>query len=65
MCRLPVTFGGGMTTQNGSRRRPLGASGAERARLFPERGDPAFDRGEVERFVHHGILFRAPAERLF
>ena len=47
------------------RRRPLWAPGPERARLFPERGDPAFDRGEVKRFVHHGILFRAPAERLF
>ena len=48
-----MTFGGGMTTQNGSASRPLGAAGAERARLLPKRGDAAFDRGGVERFFHH------------
>ena len=36
--------------------RPLGPPGAEGSRLFPKRGDAAFDLGGVERFVHHGIL---------
>ena len=41
------------------RRRPVGAAGPEGARFLPKRGGAAFGRGEVERFVHHGILVRA------
>ena len=48
-----------MTTQNGCAAGALGAAGPERARFLPKRGDAAFDRSEVERFVHHGILVRA------
>ena len=59
MCRLPVTFGGGMTMQNGC----ACARSGRPARNAPVASQSAetrdFDRGSVKRFVHHGIPVRA------
>ena len=55
-----MTFGGGMTMQNGSALGALRPPGAEGAFALPKRGDAALHGGEVESLVHHPKRSEAP-----
>ncbi len=55
MCRLPVTFGGGITMEGGGGG-ALGPAGPKGARVFPMLSDAPLDFGGVERLVHCDAL---------
>ena len=51
----PVTFGGGMTIENGGAPGFAPAPGLEGAGLLPKRCDPRLDRRRVVGLVEHGV----------